>query len=146
MATPDGISTNDWEGVHRLAVDIANACLDEDDEQVEECRDRLLGWLDRLEEKYGELPSVLATRADYIDDARAQERLLTRAYELAEARGDELNGREIAHPLAALYVEDLGDPVEGRLWLKRFRQRLLRSDDAWHAEEHERLRAALQAP
>lgn len=92
VATPDGISTQDWDMVHELAVDIVNTNGDEQ----ENSRVRLLNFLDELEEKYGELPSILATRADYTADLRRKEQLLIRAYVLAGARHDSLNELELA--------------------------------------------------
>jgi hypothetical protein len=135
MSTPDGISTEDWDVVHELAVNLVNT----DEERSEECRARLLRYLDKLEEKYGELPSILATRADYVDDLNAREQLLTRAYSLAENRRDGRNALYLAHSLAELYVEEFKNGSEGRKWLERLRQRLVEVDDSWFAEEYERL-------
>jgi hypothetical protein len=64
MATSDGMSGEDWDLVHELALEIANA---EDGSPEEELsRNRLLRYLDELEERYGRRPSILATRADYV--------------------------------------------------------------------------------
>jgi len=140
MATPDGISADDWERVHELAVDIVNA--DEDDSEA--YRTRLLDYLYRLEEKYGELPSILATRADYINDLRLKERLLTRAHGLAMAHGDDRNALYIAHSLAELSIEEFRDAKEGHKWLERVRQHLVQIEDSWFAAEYERLHHAVQ--
>ena len=63
--TPDGISADDWDQVHELALAIVNA-----EEEVEgaDHRNRLLKYLRELRSKYGELPSILATEADYVLD------------------------------------------------------------------------------
>jgi hypothetical protein len=95
MVTSDGISGEDWDVLHGLAVELVNAA-DGDDEAA--CRATLMRYLDRLAAKYGERPSILATRADYTQDAETKERLLRRAYDLAEARGDAQNRLHVAHP------------------------------------------------
>ena len=140
MATPDGISAEDWERVHELAVEIVNA----DEDESEGYRSRLLDYLYTLEEKYGELPSILATRADYTNDLRLKERLLARAYGLAMARGDDRNALYIAHSLAELSIEEFRDAKEGHRWLECVRQHLVRIDDPWFAAEYERLHLAVQ--
>ena len=63
------------------------------DEPVEEQHHRtdLLNYLDELTAKYGELPSLLATRADYVEDPAESERLLLRAFEAATRIVDTLN-------------------------------------------------------
>jgi hypothetical protein len=141
MSTPDGISTQDWDGVHELAVDLVNA----DEEQSEECRVRLLRYLDKLEEKYGELPSILATRADYIDDQREGAASGSRVW-LAETRGDARNAFYVAHSLAQLYIEELKDATEGRRWLERTQQHMIQVDDGNYVDDLERFRDALQQP
>jgi hypothetical protein len=85
--TSDGISSEDWEEVHELALAVANASDDEDGPH----RERLFACLHKLISKYGELPSILATRADYVDDPTEFERLFLRAFDLALARGDQSN-------------------------------------------------------
>ena len=60
-----------------------------------------LSTLDRLEVTYGALPSILATRADYLDDEDPRrEELLLQAYALAESRHDTMNLLDVAHSLA----------------------------------------------
>jgi hypothetical protein len=140
MGTPDGISSDDWDFVHELAIDIVNTQGDE----CEAHKDRLLVYLKQLEEKYGELPSIIATRADYINDVRQREQLLNRAYVLAEARDDNYNKLEIAHSLAELYIEKLKDAAQGQEWLECLKQHVDRTDDSSLAEEYKRLRQAWQ--
>jgi hypothetical protein len=140
MATPDGISAKDWERVHELAVDIVNA----DEDESEGFRTHLLDYLYSLEEKYGELPSILATRADYTNDLRLKERLLARAYGLAMARSDDRNALYIAHSLAELSIEEFRDAKEGHKWLNCVKQHLAQIDDSWFAGEHDRLRNVIQ--
>jgi hypothetical protein len=103
-----------------------------------------LDYLYSLEEKYGELPSILATRADYTNDLSLKKRLLARAYGLAMARGDDRNALYIAHSLAELSIEEFRDAKEGCKWLDCVKQHLTQVDDSWFAGEYDRLRNALQ--
>ena len=138
MTTPDGISSDDWDLVHELAVGIANAA----NEQEAACeRYRLLEWLDELERKYGSAPSILAARADFIGNVENKRDLLLRAHSLAEERHDMRNALYVAHSLAELYLEEFQNAVEGRRWLQRVEDHLVQVDDGWFAEEYERLRA-----
>jgi hypothetical protein len=110
--TSDGIAAADWDRVHELALAIVNA--EEDSSEEIACRTQLLNYLDALAEKYGELPGLLATRADYIDDTEETERLLLRACDLAAQTGDTRNGCLISLSLAELYVSERLRPVAAR--------------------------------
>jgi hypothetical protein len=125
--TPDGISTEDWDEVHGHALAVVNA---ETDEASDAATRDLLACLDRLEDRYGERPSILATRADYVDDEQHQRLLLERAYDLATGRDDHRNALWTALDLVKLRLQQgaLGD-AEG--WLSRAREHLD------HGTEHE---------
>jgi hypothetical protein len=100
--TSDGISQQDWDLVHELAVDVVNAADDDRDQH----RHHLLQYLDELEVRYGPRPSILATRADYLDDNDPlREELLRNAHALAESIGDERNLLYVAESLVELYLE-----------------------------------------
>jgi len=137
MSTSDGISGEDWDMVHELSLKIVNAEA-ESEENI--YTSQLLQYLDELEAKYGALPSILATRADYVSDTNEQAALLRQAYALAEAFNDSANLREIAHSLAELYVEDLQDPSEGQVWINRLSDHISSSPDRTLSAELERLR------
>jgi hypothetical protein len=149
MATTDGISTEDWNRVTELAMEIwrhINPAMSSVTDAVaeERCRLALLDCLDALETKYGPLPSILATRADFTseDEIDKKEELLVRAYALAVERRDGVNALYIAHSLADMYLEDLGKPLEGGRWLACFATHLYDDhDDAWWGKEYERLKA-----
>jgi hypothetical protein len=120
MATSDGIGSAEWDVVHELAVKIVNA------PDVEKSRDRqqLLAYLAELEGKYGPLPSILATRADYIDtDDPARQALLLRAHATANARGDTAYLLSSAQSLAELFLEK-GRLREADQWLTQMREHL----------------------
>ena len=107
MTTSDGISTDDWDTVHELSLKIVNA---EAEAEANIYTRQLLQYLDELDAKYGGLPSILATRADYLADylmdRTEREALLIQAYILAEALNDTLNMKETEDSLAELYIED----------------------------------------
>ena len=136
MATSDGIISEDWDVIHELAVDIVNA----PDNEKPAYSKKLADYLDSLEHKYGPLPSILATRADYLpDDDPARGDLLLRAYQSAEASGDCQNQLLVAQSLAELHLEkvELFDANRG---LERMRSHLMAMKDAEYSE-YERLRA-----
>ena len=89
--TPDGIPTPDWDHVHELAVDIANASTQGDTVLSEAKTEQLICFLRELQTRYGNLPSILGTLGDYIDDE--VERYDLYAQGVAEARriGDQKN-------------------------------------------------------
>lgn len=141
MATTDGISTEEWDRVTELTMKIWKHINDAEEEK---CRRDLFDYLDALEAKYGPLPSILATRADFIvssDEISTKEELLARAYALALERRDRTNALAVAHSLADLYLGELRKPIEGRRWLACFGTQLYAdADDAWWSEEYERLK------
>jgi hypothetical protein len=101
-------------------------------------------WTHRLEARYGPLPSILATRADYTDDAVDAVSLLERAYESAVARGDGVNRVEIAESLAQMHVEHLQDLHGAIRWLAAFVEELETSPDPGRLTELRRLEAHLR--
>jgi len=103
----------------------------------------LFDCLDALEVKYGLLPSILATRGDFTEDPSEKNRLLLRAYGLADNRDDAHNALYIAHSLAHLWIETLNDAAEGRRWLECMSRYLLRVDDGSFTKEYRRLRDLL---
>lgn len=140
MSTSDGINSDDWDAVHDLSLKIVNA---EAESETNIYTNQLLQYLDDLESKYGALPSILATRADYVLDVEEKAALLRQAYVLAEASGDATNLKEIAHSLAELYIEDLKDSYEGRTWLKRLSDHINFALDKSLSAEFERLQEIL---
>ena len=68
IMTPDGISTDDWDRVHEVVVEVVNASAIEDNVLCDHYKERLFGILDELESIYGRIPGVLATRADFTDE------------------------------------------------------------------------------
>jgi len=136
MATSDGISAEDWVVVHELAVEIVNA----PDGESSASRKKLMDYLDTLECRYGPLPSILATRADYLpDDDPAKTELLLSAYRAAQASGDCKNQLLVAGSLADLYLER-GELFDASRWLERMRSHSVALNNADYSE-YERLMA-----
>lgn len=141
--TSDGISTEDWGLVHELAVEVVNRSAAGDASGSKAKVAELLGLLDTLEERYGCLPSLLATRADYVDGPEEREYYLLQAYSEARALDDAINLVEIAESLASFYIEDRSDDRNGAHWLRVLEEFLKVHDDPAVAEEVTRLRELL---
>jgi hypothetical protein len=129
--TSDGITASDWDRVHELALAIVNT---DEASHEERHRSHRLNYLDELTAKYGELPSLLATRADYVQDPAESERLLLRAFEAATRTGDTLNLREVALSLADLYTSERPRHVAARVWLDKARAYLSPDNESGWAE------------
>jgi hypothetical protein len=138
--TPDGVASDDSDIVHELAVEIVNASFVDDTKRGEIAKRKLYGVLDELEERYGALPSILATRADYVEDRQLREELLLRAYSEAKIRRDARNMVWVASSLAALYTENLRDYDRAGHWLDVLADNLLLFPDDSVSEELQRLR------
>jgi len=132
VMTSDGISAKDWDRVKALAAKIATVVCSKKKAQAKEETKALLVLLDQLQKRYGELPSILATRADYVTSASESLSLLKKAYALAEKAGDTANLTYITSSLAELYVVDRHDKKNGKLWLAK-----LRSCLKMHFDKHE---------
>ena len=130
MTTSDGISTEDWDEVRELALECLAASFQEDPEAMVDVHRRMQACLDSLEMKYGPLPSIVATRADYLDEGDPrQEAFLRRAYHLASTSGDDINVVETAHSLVRYFVDEAPDPVQAREWLVILEQSILDDED-----------------
>lgn len=99
----------------------------------------MLKYLQWLENKYGQLPSILATRADYISGNREKERLFLHAYRLSKERKDIFNQAEIAHSLADLYIEKCVWYQGGHKWLKKLKAHIRKAKSKDLQEEYDRL-------
>ena len=82
--TPNGIPSPDWDRVHSLAVEVANASMQDDAVLSDAKTEKLLGYLRELRTRHGDLPSILGTLADYTDDDVERYDLYARG--VAEAR------------------------------------------------------------
>jgi hypothetical protein len=140
--TSDGIAKSDWTRVEALAQEIAELAEDEDTSRRDAIR-RLFGVLDELEQKYGSKPSLMATRADYLDeDGRAT--LLEKAFALASSIGDGANRTFISSSLAEFYADDLKDLERAKYWVDRLGESLKNHFDEQENATFARLSRALR--
>ena len=128
-----------------LAANIVNASSAGDQVLDESLTEALLDHLDQLERKYGELPSILATRADYLSDVQERITLLKRAYEAAKGRKDYKNKTLISSSLSDLYVRELKDCQSGQFWLGELRESLDTYWDDWEASILDELSKLIKA-
>jgi hypothetical protein len=122
MATSDGIDAIDWEAIGDLAAAVANRTGSGCDASLD--RKRLLRALDKLEKKYGRLPSILSTRADYVDAPELSLSLLKEAYVTADERSDVKNKAFISSTLSELYLETFQRKDLAGFWLELFKKDL----------------------
>jgi len=100
--------------------------------------DARLRW---LEHKYGLLPSILATRADFVKNKTRKATLLIAAYRIARKRRDRRNLAYITHSLAEHFVQAKQSPSDSRHWLKSFKKHISDDDDPqWARREYARLK------
>ena len=64
----------------------------------------MIKTLDRLDKKYGPKPSVLATKADFLDDPQERIHLYEHAYSLATEIGDKANLTLISDSLEHILI------------------------------------------
>lgn len=100
---PDGISTADWERVEKASFKVVNAILIDDTTLCAHHTGLLLQVLDELENRYGRLPSILATRADFSDDPSEAIPLLEEALALST---DALSSRLALQSLVARMIDE----------------------------------------
>lgn len=133
MTTTDGIQDNDWEEVMSLAAAVANQTGLSLDAGLE--RKRLMRTLDRLEQKYGRLPSILSTKADYVDDANISLSLLKEAYVTADESSDLKNKVIIGSSIAEIYLDSFDNKSRAGFWVKTLKRDLEKySDDEYFNE------------
>jgi hypothetical protein len=137
--TPDGIAASDWDRVHQLAVDIVNCSTLDDGDGEARARAALMELLDELERKYGSKPSLLATRADYVDSSEDRERLLLAAFTEAKRTSDEKNQALTADSLAHFYIEEVQDLDQGARWFGLWRETIGAEPDPHDQRELARL-------
>jgi len=89
--TPDHIPTPEWDRVHELAVEIANASMQDDTVLTDAKTEEMLCYLRELRVRHGDLPSILGTLGDYTDDEYERYDLYARAVAEARRIGDDSN-------------------------------------------------------
>jgi hypothetical protein len=95
------IAKSDWDCVHELACEIANATTQEDDVLTESKTEALMSLLKDLEAKYGTCSRITATVADYADEGRRLS-LYREALSQAKAEGDAENVKIVLESLVEI--------------------------------------------
>jgi hypothetical protein len=126
--TSDGINKRDWDKVHAIACRIANASMKDDKPSSRRWKKDLMPCLDKLEQKYGRLPSIVATRGDFCDNKRQSLKFWKEAYSLAISQGDKRNIALISSSLAGFMIEQKEDPVAGQHWLDIMKEYMSKDD------------------
>ena len=98
------IAKVDWDRVHELACEIANATIQDDDVLSESKTEALMCVLKELEAKYGICSRITGTIADYAEGDR-QLALYREALSQAKAEGDVENEKLILDSLAEIREE-----------------------------------------
>ncbi len=129
MGTSDGITELDWSCVEECAEDIATASADGLDCGL--LISNMHKSLDRLIIKYGRLPSILATEADYVEDQQLEVSLLKEAYISACEIKDEKNIAFIAASLAEFYLERMVDINKADFWRLKLKDALRVFSDSY---------------
>jgi hypothetical protein len=142
VPTPDGISSDDWSGVRDLVMVIAAARTPADRSSAIR---RLFAFLDDLERRYGTRPSILATRADFLDNDDRRVQMLEHAYAVAAMQSDHANMLFIAHSLAEFYLDEPPHLPNAEKWLGYMERHLAAIDHREMAANYQRLRARLDA-
>lgn len=127
MTTSDGIQDSDWEEAMSLAAAVTNQIIMGLDADLE--RKRLLRHLDELEQRHGRLPSILSTRADYIDDADTSLSLLKEAYVSADEVDDFKNKVIISSSIAEIYLDAFNDTPRAAFWVDALKRNLEKYPD-----------------
>lgn len=95
------IAKDDWDRVHEIACEIANASGQGDHVLSDSRTEELMSVLKELEAKYGACSKITATIADYAEEERKLP-IYREALKQAKAEGDIENERMILESLAEL--------------------------------------------
>ena len=111
---PEGISSEDWKPLQEAAAKVVNASFSGDATLDDNFTEELFRLLDGLEEKYGRLSVLIATRADFSPDPREAISLYE---EVLDDESDEKTRILALQSLVTLLIEEKsGDQlIESRL-------------------------------
>ena len=111
--TSDRIPTPEWDRVHELAVEVANAWMQDDAVLAEAKTEEMLCYLRELRVLHGDLPSILGTLGDYTDDEVEQYDLYARGVAEARRLGD---GKNLMILLESILELDCLDDDQRVFW------------------------------
>jgi hypothetical protein len=95
------IAKDDWDRVHELACEIANASGQDDHVLSDSRTEELMGVLKELEARYGTSSKITATIADFAEEERKLP-LYRAALQQAKAEGDIENEQMILESISEL--------------------------------------------
>jgi hypothetical protein len=130
MPTYDGIKDIHWNKVKSLAINITN--VSGLDHNTAKFKMDLVNYLTELETVYGRLPSLLATKAEYIDDSKMQLALLKESYISACEINDSLNKTMISSTIAEFYLEYDYTKDKIQFWKNEFKTNMIEYTDSYY--------------
>lgn len=102
---PKGIDKSDWDMVHQMAVDAANAAIMDDNVLLDFKIVAMLDLLSRLQKKYGDHPSLIATIGDYLGNPIDRRKQYEKALAIAKEQQYQEEIEEIEDSLRKLEKE-----------------------------------------
>ena len=129
MDTSDGIRHCDWVEIESLAEAIVDASSSGADDKI--LVNNLISKLRNLEKRYGRLPSILATEADYVENDVEQVKLLKEAYVSSCETNDVKNKSFVSASLAEFYTEKDINPEKAKYWLDQLKVNLHSHSDSY---------------
>ncbi len=139
------IQAEEWKKIRDLASAVSRAAKDDNYPLSHiHCR-TLIDFLDSLQDKYGPLPRILATKADYMEDDEIRLCLYEKAFEISETEHNHMECVFIADSLILLYLEDIDVPnyEMAHRWLKRMEFSLRNCPDEHFSQAAERYRSLI---
>ena len=118
------VNKQDWNKLTQLVIDYTNLfeapylfeTQQTKNPDVKQLLEKILNYLDKLSEKYGEEVNILATQADYTENIIEKERIFLHAYQMATNDNDDFNKMLISSSLAGLYFE-LKNREKFEIWI-----------------------------
>jgi hypothetical protein len=142
VATSDGISDAEWDVIQQFAEQIADAnSLGASDQFL---ASGLKRELKKLASKYGRLPSIVATEADYTRDKVKELSLLKEAYVGSCELSDFKNKSYIAASIAEYYVERVLDIGKANYWLSQLQESLKGYSDDYLVSVYEDVKGTIE--
>ncbi len=140
--TSDGIKKSDWDTVKTYVAEICSLSAVGSSDVF--ARQKLINFLEKLEHKYGRLPSIISTKADYVEDVYQSLALNKEAYMTACEINDKKNMSLISASITETYLDELNDTLKGEFWLNIFENCLSLYTDEYLNDLFEELRMRIQ--
>ena len=116
---------SDWLEIKSIACEIANASTAEMNRECARLCVKMRNHLGSLLKAYPDDARLVATLADYQENAKEELRLLRLAYAKSKRQGDVLNALLTSVDIASVHFEKFLNHSSSKFWLKRA-TRLLR--------------------